>query len=207
MINIKEWKLKYPNGYIKIVYNPKGEEELIIINNPPISKKQIKIEKQNYHKIELKQLSNVNLPNQLTFKHVNKKQQMKEQKMKRFMDINYLNYVRGGRKHYTYGLDNSPKSSWDKNKTEFECQRDKKPKNFEVWRNQAKVVNTTPIDKTHHRLLKYPPMMKKSPSAGIKHLSLFEADKITTALNNKIIEVVDLRMGNELEKGIQHELK
>jgi len=207
MINIKEWKNKYPNGSIKIVYNTEGQEELIIINNPSISKKQSKREKQNYIKIETNQLSNTNIPNQLTFKPISKKQQLKEEKIKRFMDINYLNYVRGDKKHYTYGLDNSPKSSWDKNKTEFECQRDKKPRNFEVWRNQAKIVNTTPVDKNHHRLLKYPPMMKKSPTAGMKHLSLFEAEKITNALNNKTIEIVDLRMAGTEEKKIQHELK
>ena len=207
MININDWKNKYPNGSIKVVYNTNGEEELIIRTNPIISRKQQKREKQKYLELEIKQLSNVNLPNQLTFKHTSKKQTQKEEKIKRFMDINYLNYVRGDKKHYTYGLDNSPKSSWDKNKTEFECQRDKKPRNFEVWRNQAKIVNTTPVDKNHHRLLKYPPMMKKSPTAGMKHLSLFEAEKITNALNNKTIEIVDLRMAGTEEKKIQHELK
>jgi hypothetical protein len=132
------WREKYPQAeMIKVTYNDKGEEEILIINNIHISQRQQKREKQNAKIIESTLLSNVNLPNQLTFKPISKKQQVKEEKLKNFMSTNYLNYVRGGRKHYTYGLANTPMSRYDKWKTEFESQKDKKPKSFEGSRNRA----------------------------------------------------------------------
>jgi hypothetical protein len=177
----EQYREKYPNAKIKITYNDQGQEELLIINNLPISKKEQKREKQRAKQLEnkqIKQLSNINLPNQLAFKHVSKNQIIKEEKLKMFMDLNFLKYVKGGRKHYTYGLDNIPRSRWDKQKTEFECQRDKKPQSFEAWLNNAKLITMTP---NGHRILEYPSVIKESPIYGMKHIPFKEAEKITKA--------------------------
>lgn len=200
----EQYKEKYPNAKIKITYNTKGEEELIIINNIPISKRQQKREKQNRYKIELKQLSNINKPNELKFKFVSKLKRIEEEKLAMWMQLNYLNYVCRGRKHYTYSLNNSPKSHWDNNTTEFECQRDKKPRSFESWRNSAEFVKMTP---NGHRILEYPPVTRKFPTSEMKILSLVEAEKITNIKNNKTIEIVDIRWAGKKEEDNSISLK
>lgn len=77
---------------------------------------------------ELQQLNNVglisakpiNIPEGMSLKHVSKKQEEKEQKTRKWMDINYLNMLANPNsdKYKTKGLGNSPRSTWDRLQTE-----------------------------------------------------------------------------------------
>lgn len=182
MATIQEWREKYPNAYSITI----TKTEIIIINNPPISKKQQKREKQNALKFELNQLSNitsiyrntVNVPEtQGYIKRISKQQKEKEERTRHFMDINFLNSIMNpDKKHFTYGLGNSPMSPYDKWKTEFECQKDKKPKSFESYRskafvptdNEGKIIKS----KQGRRILIYVPYNNQT----LKNYKLIGAD-------------------------------
>lgn len=106
-----------------------------IIIQPTISKRQQKRERKAQMERELKQLSNiglisakpVNIPETIPIKHVSKAQEEKEQKMRKWMDTNYLNMLCNpdSKKYKSKGLGNSPRSTWDRLQTEHRVSMDK----------------------------------------------------------------------------------